>query len=48
LTATLDYQTAPQWAIANIDYSAVPEPASMTGVAGLLAASVGFARRFRR
>jgi hypothetical protein len=48
LALSLDYATAPQWAITHLDYTVVPEPGSVAllalgGVTALLAA-----RRFRR
>ena len=49
LTVSLDYATAPQWAIANIDYAAVPVPEPTTIAVGLVGlATLGLVRRFRR
>jgi len=47
LTASLDYATAPQWAITEISYAPVPEP-STTAMSLLGLAALGLARRFRR
>jgi hypothetical protein len=46
LTASMDYATAPQWAVTHLDYNAVPEPSSLAlGSLGLLALVAR--RRFR-
>jgi hypothetical protein len=48
LTISLDYATAPQWAITKLDYAPVPEPSvAALGLLGGLAA-LGLTRRFRR